>query len=75
MHVVPAHVLLELAHRLQEGQALDVAHRAADLHDDHVDALADLADRRLDLVGDVRDHLHGAARGSPRAAPSRSPCQ
>ena len=34
--VVAAHVLAELAHRLQEGQALDVAHRAADLHDHDV---------------------------------------
>ena len=34
--VAAAHVLAELAHRLQEGQALDVADRAPDLHDHHV---------------------------------------
>ena len=59
-HVVLAHVLLELADGLQEGQALDVAHGAADLHDDDVHARRHLADRRLDLVGDVGDHLHRA---------------
>ena len=34
--VLLAHVEGELADRLQEGLALDVAHRAADLGDDHV---------------------------------------
>ena len=34
--VAPAHVLSELADRLQEGQGLDVAHRAPDLHDHDV---------------------------------------
>ena len=58
--VLPAHVLLELADRLEERQALDVAHGAADLDDLHVDALADPPDRRLDLVGDVGDDLDGA---------------
>ena len=38
--VLAAHVLAELADRLEEGQALDVAHRAADLHDHHVGVLA-----------------------------------
>ena len=33
------YVLAELADRLEEGQALDVAHSAADLDDDHVDPL------------------------------------
>ena len=42
---------------------LDVAHRAADLHEGHVHAglLAHAEDARLDLVGDVRDDLHGPA--------------
>ena len=39
-HVVAADVLAELADRLEERQALDVAHRAADLGDEHVDAEA-----------------------------------
>ena len=37
--VVPPHVLPELAHRLQERQALDVAHRAPDLDDDDIAVL------------------------------------
>ena len=59
----PADVDRELADRLQERQRLDVADRAADLGDDDVDvlALADELDAVLDLVGDVRDDLDGAA--------------
>ena len=54
---------VELAQRLEERQRLDVAHRAADLrdHDVHVRGLGDELDAVLDLVGDVRDHLDGAA--------------
>src|SRR5579885_3503380 len=60
-HVLAAEVPAELADRLDERQALDVAHRAADLADADVRPLGRLADAPLDLVGDVRDHLHGAA--------------
>ena len=60
--VVLAHLLAELPDRLQEGQRLDVAHRAADLHDHHVDGAVDLAHRLHDLVGDVGDHLHRLAQ-------------
>ena len=59
--VVAADVLAELADRLEERQALDVADGAADLDEHDVDVLGDGADRVLDLVGDVRNHLHGAA--------------
>jgi hypothetical protein len=61
--VAPADVDRELADGLEERQRLDVAHRAADLRDDDVDValLGDQADALLDLVGDVRDDLHGAA--------------
>ncbi len=56
----------ELANGLEERQALDVAHRAADLGDHDVDPLvavfAQLGDDALDLVGDVRNHLHGLAQ-------------
>ena len=54
----------ELADRLQERQRLDVAHRAADLGDHHVDVLAlgDQLDAVLDLVGDVGHDLDGAAQ-------------
>jgi hypothetical protein len=65
--VVGAQLEAELAHGLQEGQRLDVAHRAADLDNGHVhrvgraEAGAAL-DEVLDLVGDVRDHLHRLAQ-------------
>ena len=59
--VVAADVLAELADRFEERQALDVADRAADLDQHDVDVVGDGADRVLDLVGDVRNHLHGAA--------------
>ena len=60
--VVPADVAAELADGLDEGDDLDVAHRAADLDDHHVDVLVlQPADPVLDLVGDVRDHLDRAA--------------
>ena len=53
----------ELADRLEERQRLDVADRAADLGDHHVGVArrADAPDSLLDLVRDVRDHLHGRA--------------
>ncbi len=53
----------ELADRLEERERLDVADRSADLGDHDVDrlGLGDPPDARLDLVRDVRDHLHGRA--------------
>ena len=61
-HVVPADVTAELADRLNEGDDLDVADGPADLDDHDVDVLVGQApDPVLDLVGDVRDDLHGAA--------------
>ena len=59
--VLGADLTPELADRLEEGLRLDVADRAADLgdHDVGVGRLGDRADARLDLVRDVRDHLHG----------------
>ena len=59
---MPARQLVaELADGLEERQALDVAHRAADLHQHEVDAVVAREHELLDGVGDVRDHLHGAA--------------
>ena len=55
-------IVAELADRLEERQALDVADRAADLDEHEVDALVAAGDELLDGVGDVRDHLHGAAQ-------------
>jgi len=65
--VVRAQLQGQLAHGLQEGQGLDVAHRAADLADGHVhgvrraDAGAAL-DELLDLARDMRDDLHRLAQ-------------
>src|SRR5581483_9912302 len=42
-------------------QAFDIANGAADLDNRKVEALGGLADAPLDLVGDVRDDLHGGA--------------
>ena len=60
--VVAAFVLPHLPDGLQEGLGFDVADRAAHFHDDHVHARGDLANCRLDLVGDVGNHLHGLSQ-------------
>ena len=59
--VVAAEVQAHLPDRLEEGQRLDVADRAADLDDRDLGLAGAALDEELDLVGDVRDHLHGAA--------------
>ena len=59
--VAARQVVAELADRLEERQALDVADRAADLDQHEVDAVVAVEHEFLDGVGDVRDHLHGAA--------------
>ncbi len=61
--VLGADLAPELADRLEEGLRLDVADRAADLGDDDVavGGFPHSADAFLDLVRDVRDHLHGRA--------------
>ncbi len=60
--VAPADVLAHLADGFEERQALDVADGPADLddHDVRIAIPGDAADALLDLVGDVRDDLHGA---------------
>ena len=60
--VLGALLAAPLAHGLDEGLGLDVAHRAADLRDDDVGlrAICQAADAVLDGVGDVRNDLHGA---------------
>ena len=80
--VFPADVEGELADRLQERQALDVADGSADLGDHDVDVVGGQAvDGRLDLVGHVGDDLNGlplvesalrAPSGSPRDRSCRS---
>ena len=59
--VLRADLTPKLAYRLEERQRLDVADRAADLgdHDIGGPCLGAAPDSRLDLVRDVRDHLHG----------------
>ena len=54
---------LELTDRLKERLGFDIAHRNADLHDQHIrmDRLGHAAHARFDLIGDVRDDLHRAA--------------
>ena len=60
---VAAYLVPDLADGLEEGQALDVADGAADLGDDDVHLRAAHGeDAGLDLVGDVRDDLHGVAQ-------------
>ena len=65
--VVAADVLAELADGLEERKDLDVADRSADLGDDDVDGIGrEALDPVFDLVGDVRDDLHGLAEEVPR---------
>src|SRR5262249_27584953 len=42
----------------EKRKGLDVADRAADFDDDHVNAFGNFLDDGFDLVGDVRNHLH-----------------
>ena len=61
-HRVAARQLVaELADGLEEGQAFDVADRAADLAQNEVDILVAGGDEGLDRVGDVRNDLDGRA--------------
>jgi hypothetical protein len=67
-HVRLADVERELTNGLHEGQSLDVADRAADLGDDHINVVGDeLLHRGLDLVGDVRNDLDRSAEVFPLA--------
>ena len=54
-------LVAELADRFEERQSLDVADRAADLHQDEIDAVIAVAHEILDRVGDVRNDLDGGA--------------
>ena len=60
MHVhrtLAAKLVRLLADSLEEGQALDVAHRAADLAKDEIHIPRVGGDERLDRIGHVRDDL------------------
>src|SRR6516162_3531490 len=54
-------LVAELADRFEEGEALDVAHRPADLAEDKILALEIGLDELLDRVGDVGDDLYRRA--------------
>jgi hypothetical protein len=63
--VGPADVLADLAGRFEERLGFDIAHSAADFGDDDVGgvlAFGGQAHAALDLIGDVRDDLHGVAQ-------------
>ena len=48
-----------LANGLEERQRLDVTHRTADLDETDIGIAGATLDAFLDLVSDVRNHLHG----------------
>ena len=60
--VLATHLLPELTDGLQERQGLDVTDGATDLGDHHVVLGGQSANGRLDLVGDVGDHLDGRSQ-------------
>ncbi len=59
--VMARQLVAELADRLEERQALDVADGAADLAQHEIEAVVAVADEILDGVGDVRNDLDGGA--------------
>jgi hypothetical protein len=62
--IPPRQLVAELADRLEERQALDVADGAADLRQHEIEAVVANEDEVLDGVGDVRIDLDaGAATG------------
>src|SRR5215210_6942177 len=65
--VLATDLVAELADGFEERQRLDVANRAADLHDYHIAIGREALHRSLDLVRDVRDNLH--RRSEVLAAP------
>ena len=63
--VVAPKVRLELANGLKEGQAFNIAHRTADFDNGNVWRVFTFRKgehHSFDLVGDVRNNLHGAAQ-------------
>src|SRR4030067_1042571 len=60
-HILPAQIEPELSDRLQERETFDIADGPSDLDDHDILAVGKGRYRPLDLVSDVRDHLHRAA--------------
>ena len=59
--VVAAHFVAPLTNRFKKRQNLDVADGSANFGDHHVDIVgSDALNSTLDLVSDMRNHLHGA---------------
>ena len=76
MHVgdaIPPALEAELADRLEEGQALDVADRAADLAQHEIGVADVLEDELLDAVGDVGHDLDRAAEVIAVTLPGQHP--
>ena len=69
--VARANFQRELTDRFEKRQALNVPRRAADFRDENVSRLFTLheANACLDLVGDMRNHLHGLAQVIAPALP------
>ncbi len=59
--VLAAVLLAHLADGFEEGKRLDIADGAADFADDDIDIVGNLFHGGLDLIGDVRNDLHGFA--------------
>src|SRR3981189_1499610 len=59
--MIARQIVLDLADRLEERQALDVADGAADLAQHEVEIVIAVENEFLDRVGDMRDHLDGGA--------------
>ena len=59
--ILAALLQADLPGRFQKGLALDISGGAADLGDDHVGIClrSHMIDKILDLLGDVRNDLHG----------------
>ena len=62
--IAGSELVTQLTHRFDEGQRLDVAHRSADLGDNHIVLLAlrQQLNAALDFVRDMRNDLHGLAQ-------------
>ncbi len=66
--IFAAQLMAQLADGLEKRKRFDIAHGAADLDDHHVDGgglsrgSRDAPHRGFDLIGHVRDHLHGFAQ-------------
>ena len=60
-HVLASLFLAHLADGFEKRQGFDVADRAPDFNDHDIDVVGHLANRRLDFVGDMGNHLNGFA--------------